>query len=297
MTVYIDIVLLENLVMNYIILYVTAIIVKTEIRYIRILIGSLIGGIYAIITYISNLQIYSTLILKIILSIIMVYISFEPQSLKKMLKELLIFYLTSFLFGGVAFALLYFVNPKNILAKNGILIGTYPIKIALLGGIIGSAIVITSFKIIKSRISNKDMFCNINLKINEKTIKTRAMIDTGNLLKEPISNIPVVVVEHMLLYDVISKEILDNLEKILGGDFENIPEEIKNEYTLKLKIIPYASLGKQNGMLLGIKADNIIIEKDEEKIKKKDIIIGIYNKSLTKRGEYRALIGIDLLNE
>ncbi len=297
MTIYIDIVLIENLIMNYIILCATSIIMKLKINYIRIFIGSLIGAIYAVISYMSTFEAYSTLVLKIILSIIIVYISFNPQTVKKLLKEVLIFYLTSFLFGGVAFSLLYFINPKSIISQNGVLVGTYPIKMAILGAIIGSIIIITSFKIVKSKVSNKDMFCNIEIKINGKKVKTKAMIDTGNLLKEPITNIPVVVVEHTLLYDVIPKQILNNLENILGGEVDNISENIKKEYILKLKIIPYSSLGKQNGMLLGIKAENIVIEKDEEEIKNDNIIIGIYNKSLTKKGEYRALIGIDLLNE
>ena len=48
-------------------------------------------------------------------------------------------------------------------------------------------------------------------------------------------------------------------------------------------------------MLLGIKADYIKIKKQEEQIYKENIIIGIYNKSLTKKGEYRALIGLELM--
>ena len=48
-------------------------------------------------------------------------------------------------------------------------------------------------------------------------------------------------------------------------------------------------------MLIGIKPEYIIIEKEEEEIKKEKIIIGIYNKSLTKKGEYRALVGMPLL--
>lgn len=48
-------------------------------------------------------------------------------------------------------------------------------------------------------------------------------------------------------------------------------------------------------MLIGIKADWLIVKDDEIENKKENVIIGIYNKSLTKRGEYRALIGIDLI--
>ena len=119
------------------------------------------------------------------------------------------------------------------------------------------------------------------------------MIDTGNFLKEPITNTPVIVVEHTLLYDCIPKEILNHIEDILGGDFSEIPDNIKEKYISKLKVIPFSSLGKQNGMLLGIKPDKVIIKKEDEEKENVDVIIGIYNKSLTKRGEYRALLGMD----
>ena len=48
-------------------------------------------------------------------------------------------------------------------------------------------------------------------------------------------------------------------------------------------------------MLLGIRADEIQVETEDEKKTSNNVIIGIYDKSLTKRGEYRALIGIELL--
>ena len=131
--------------------------------------------------------------------------------------------------------------------------------------------------------------------INNKKIETKTMVDTGNMLKEPITNTPVVVVEHMLLYECIPKEILNNLENIIGGDFSNISEKIKNEYISKLKLIPFSSLGKQNGMLIGIKPDYIKIKTEEKENKIENVIIGIYNKSLTKKGEYRALIGMELI--
>lgn len=297
MTIYIDVVLIENLIMNYIILLATGMILKIKIKHIRLIIGSLLGAIYTIIGYIGILEIYSSFILKIILSIMIVYIAYYPQSLKKMWKELLFFYLTSFVFGGVAFSLIYIVKPQEIIMKNGLFLGTYPLKTVILGAIVAFVIIITSFKIIKNKISKKDLICEITVEIENRKITTKALIDTGNMLKEPITNTPVVVIEHTLLYDVIPKEILNHLEEIIGGDFEKIPEDIKNKYVSKLKLIPYSSLGKQNGMLLGIKAKKLIIVKGEEKekIEKENIILGIYDKSLTKKGEYRAIIGMEFV--
>lgn len=295
MTIYLDVVLIENLIMNYIILYATGIILKINIKHIRLIIASLLGAIYSIIAYMSVLEIYSSIILKIILSVVIVYISYNPQNVKQLWKHILIFYMTSFVFGGAAFALIYVVKPQEIFMKNGLFLGTYPLKTILLGAIIAFFVIITSFKIVKSKISKKDMFCIVKVKINNKEIETKVMIDTGNLLKEPISNTPVIVLEHTLLYDCIPKEILNNLENILGGEFSSVPEEIKNQYISKLKVIPFSSLGKQNGMLMGIKPEYIIVENEESEKKISNVIIGIYNKSLTKRGEYRGLIGMELL--
>lgn len=295
MTIYIDIVLIENLIMNYIILLTVAIVLKIHRNNVRILGSSLIGALYAIFAYTSTLEIYSTIFVKILLSIIMIYIGFKPQNIKILCKQILLFYLTSFVFGGAAFSLLYFIKPQDILMKNGVLLGTYPLKTVMLSAIVGFIVVIITFKIVKNRISKKDMYCKIDISLNNKNIETIAMIDTGNLLKEPITNTPVIVVEHTLLYDVIPKEILNNLNEILGGDFSNVPEKIKNEYMLKLKVIPFTSLGRQNGMLLGIKADNVKVVKEEEIYIVNKTIVGIYNKSLTKKGEYRALVGLEVI--
>ncbi len=293
-TVYIDLIFFENLIMNSIIIYATAILLKIKPKIWRVLISSSIGGTYAIVIYISKFKIYESIILKIILSIIMVYIAFNPQNMKKLWKQVLIFYLTSFVFGGAALYLIYFIKPQNILIKNGLFAGEYVIKAILLGAIMGLVIIKISIKIIKTKIRPKDMYCRIKIKLNGKEVQTNAMIDTGNLVKEPITNIPVIIVERSLLYEILPKEILNNLGEILEGNFNSVSEEIQNQYVSKMRWLPYKSLGKENGMLLGIRVDGVEIEKeDTNKIDK--VIIGIYDKSLTKRGEYRALVGMDMM--
>lgn len=281
--------------MNAIILYASAIILKIKPKTIRVILASAIGSIYAIITYVTELHIYTSIISKGILSIIMVYVGFNPQSIKKLFKQVFIFYLTSFVFGGVALYLIYVIKPQNALIRNGMFVGDYVLKVIFLGAIVAFVIIKIAIKIIKTKINSKDMYCNIKIKINEQVVSTKAMIDTGNLAKEPITNTPVVIVESSLLYDILPKEILNNLDMILGGDLSKIPEKIQSQYISKLRCIPFSSLGKQNGMLLGIKADEIEVEKEEDKKITKNVIIGIYDKSLTKRGEYCALVGLDLI--
>ena len=295
MTVYIDVVFLENLILNVIILYATSLIAKMNLKIIRTLISASIGSIYAIMYYIFQIGLYSNIIFKFILSVIMIYVAFNPKEFKTLLKVLILFYLTSFVFGGASLSVIYLVNAQRINIQNGMIIGKYTMNTILTGIIIAFIVIVIAFKIIKSKISKNDLFCDIRFKINNKEIKTKAMLDTGNLLKEPITNIPVVVAEHKLLYDVIPNEILDNIENILGGDLENISDEVKNDYISKLKVIPFTSLGKQNGILLGIKADELIVEEMNSEKKIDKVIIGIYNKELSKKRTYSALIRIDVI--
>ena len=291
MTVYIDVIFIENLIINYIMILSVAIILKKEKKHIRFILGSIIGSIYTVITYVTGVAIYTNFIFKFILSIVIVYISFYPQTIKKMWKDLLYFYLVTFVFGGVAFAVIYIVKPQDIFMKSQIELETI-----IIGSIIAFILIFLSFKIIRGKLKKDNMYSKIEIILDNFKIKTMAMIDTGNFLKEPITGKPVIVIEHTLLYEIIPKQILNNLENIIGGDFNNVPEDIRLKYITRLKMIPFSSLGKQNGMLVGIKADKVKIFENESEniIEKEDIILGIYNKSLTKMGEYRALLGIEM---
>ena len=105
------------------------------------------------------------------------------------------------------------------------------------------------------------MHCNIKVNINSKYTYINAIIDTGNFLREPITKTPVIVVEKEILYGIIPNKILNNLNQIIGGDVgQEFYEEENIEYMSKFRVIPFTSLGKENGMILGFKAEKVIIE-------------------------------------
>ena len=292
MTLYLDIIFLENVFMNSIILLATGVILKTPIKIWRNLVGSIIGSIYAIIIYVSNIEIYSNVFLKSILSIVIVYVAFKPVNVKAFFKHIIIFYLTSFTFGGVAFSLLYFIRPQDILFEDGVFIGTYPMKIILVGGIVGFIIITLSFKNIKGRFNHKDMYCNLIVYSGGKNLELTAIIDTGNFLREPITKMPVVVIENEKLTDIFPSSILSNITNIING--KDIDLE---EYSSRIRVIPFKSLGKENGLLLGIKIDEIEVEYQDIQYKHKDVIVGIYNGKLSKTGKYAGLVGVDIISE
>ena len=151
-------------------------------------------------------------------------------------------------------------------------------------------IITTAFKNIKGKLSRKDMLCDMKITMNSKQIYVNAIIDTGNFLKDPISKSPVVVVEKGALCGKIDAEVLDSLDNIISGEYISIDEQIP-----KIRLIPFTSLGRENGILVGMKADAVKINYDGREIYVKNVIIGIYNGKLSKNNRYAALIGLELL--
>ena len=133
-------------------------------------------------------------------------------------------------------------------------------------------------------------FCNIEIYYNGKSVKTRALVDSGNLLKESISNLPVVIVEKNILIGLIDTFILENVKEILSGKF--LDETNSKIYDYKFRIIPFSSLGNKDGLLLGFKPDYIKVYTDEDNFKK-EVVVGIYEESLCSySNDYNAIIGL-----
>lgn len=107
---------------------------------------------------------------------------------------------------------------------------------------------------------------------NEITLK--ALSDTGNSLKEPISGKPVSIVEEGLL------EQLTDIK---------LPE--------RFRVIPYHSVGRNNGIMEGYEIPEMIIEGDKEKIRYKKVIVGISKTRLSSNGKYQMILHPDLCNE
>ncbi len=132
MTVYLDVVFIENLIINYIILFTTGIVNKNRIQHRRLLVASGFGAGYVIVTYIYFKGLQNSIIAKLLFSICMIMIAFNTKKIKKAIKELLVFYLTTFAFGGITFFLLYTLKSNGVILNNGIWIGINILKITII---------------------------------------------------------------------------------------------------------------------------------------------------------------------
>ncbi len=292
MIVYVDVIIIENIIINAILLYITNYVLKKERRIKRIIIASFIGSIYVLVKYVFSIESFFDVLMKLIISIIMIKIGSNPQNMKEMWKQLQLFYIITFIFGGIGFAVIYSV--QNDLIRN-LEIERITMTMIILILIVGIYISIRWVKELKNKINKDEMYCEVEIK-NENIIrKIKVMIDTGNLLKEPITGKPVIVIEKEQLRDLIPKEILDNVNGILGGEIKEIPQKIVDKYFSKIRIIPFFSLGNKKGLLLGIKIKEVNIIKNKEVIQHKDIFVGVYDEKIDLKGEYFGVVGMELI--
>ena len=99
-----------------------------------------------------------------------------------------------------------------------------------------------------------------------------------------------------ILKNLLPNIILDNLKQIIGGDVpKEIYEDENLEYITKFRVIPFSSIGKKNGMLLGFKENKIEIQQQDIKREIKNVIVGIYENSFSKKNQYFGLVSLDLI--
>lgn len=287
MSIYVDVVIAQNLIMNFIIFFSTAVIMNIKRNYKKMILASAAGGVFSLLSYIAKIDNNLNFAFKFIVSVAMVQIAYSPKNLKILLKELIMFYLTSFTLGGVSFMLLYSGENIWFSTKKEPIVDSYIGKIAILGGIVGGSMIIYAFKKIKGKSNLENLICETIIFYEEKIEKINTILDTGNFLKEPVTGYDVIIVEKDAVKKFLKPDIYQNWKDIIEGNFK--------ENDMKLRVIPYSSLGNENGILLGIKANKVIIKKENENILKENVVIGIYDGKIDRTSKYQGLIGANLL--
>ena len=298
MEIFLDVLILENIIMNYFILIVTSKLSRTKTTNLRVFLGALVGAVYvALMVLMPNLKIYYTAFAKILLSIVIILISFRPKNIGSLFKNLAVFYISTFIFAGAAFAFIYFEHGEAFI-RNGVIYVFWQSKwtILVLSVILVGIIVRIFWEIIQFKFIKEKLLIPLKISFENKTSNLPALIDTGNSLRDPITNMPVIVVEFSAIKEILPSDIQSIFEESRENDLDSISCIISDSrWFSRFRLIPYMSLGKENGMLIGFKPDYIEIGEDEEKKGMNDVIVGIYNRALTKNERYRALLSPELI--
>ncbi len=291
MTVYIDVLFAVNMIINYLLLQATSKITRHSTSAVRIILGSFAGAIYAVCMFFPQIKALYTVAAKIAVSFILVAISFNIKKVKSFFKTVCVFYITSFIFGGISLGIFYFTGAgTGTVISNGIFYYNLSLRLLIISSAIAYGIIRLLWKVYKS--DKMRDFKQIEIFLNGKNVSLNALVDTGNMLNDPITQTPVVVAEFERLknifpqdFNMLYTELCHSPESIIIND--NI-----SDMASRLRIIPFTSLGANKCMLLGFKPDAVKIE---NKLRE-DIIIGIYGNNLSRNKDYDALLNPEIIS-
>jgi stage II sporulation protein GA (sporulation sigma-E factor processing peptidase) len=297
--VYLDVLLMENLVINYLILWVTGKFARIKSMSLRLFLGSLAGAAYVVLLVMfPDIGFYYSIPAKLLLSLLIVAIAFAPVNIGSFIKTLIIFYMVTFVFAGASFASLYLNNTGGFV-RNGIIYVFWTSKWATVALAILTAIIVLRvfWEIAQYKLAKARLLRTVGISFDDRKADFSALVDTGNSLHDPVTNLPVVVVEFAAIKNILPKEICSIFTEGKEDDLSTVASLVTNSsWYSRFRLIPFTSLGKENGILIGFKPDYIEIDgEDDTKRGIKDVIVGIYNKTLSRNRSYQALLSPDLL--
>ena len=198
MTLYIDLIFLLNIWFDFLLLLSVSILLKRNIRIIRFIFGSLIGGLTFFILFIK-FNSFTLFLFKLLVSILMIIVTFSYKNLKYTLTNLGYFYLSSIILGGGIYLLsdtLSFNNNNLMFYHNGFQIN-YLILI-----IISPIIILIYIKNVLKLKNNYSNYYKVDILYKDKLYHLSGFLDTGNHLKDTYKHRGIILVNLDIDYEL-----------------------------------------------------------------------------------------------
>lgn len=280
MVYYVEYVFVENFIIDFILLFITGKLIKRVIIFKRLIIASLVGSLYVILTFYIGREFMAFFIVKFSISVLMIMIAFDSKGILTNIRVIICFYITSLIMVGIISALYYFTYDK--LTVNAIIMSIFT----------GYAALHFFFKEIKDRINRHNYKRTVNVSIGNSSKTFRGYIDTGNELTDPMTGKHVMVVNIDCIKDILGDELCNKIMEFYDNKcYESLIDENNN---IILRIIKYNTISNSGENMVCIVPDEIEIINNNNSIFI-DAIIGIHPKRISM-DDYDALLFKKLLD-
>ncbi len=285
--IYADILFFMNTVITFLILLTTADIIKVSSAKCRYAAGAFAGGVFSFIILAPPMNFLLVLALRIIISILIILITFRIRNVRHFLKCVFGFFLISFLFAGIVYFISGYLDFPNVYYNNGF---TY-FDFSALSLIIITASVFLSVRIINKKILNKtksDMLFNVEIFYKGNKARVCALYDTGNTVKDIYSGKPVIIVSIYQLEDIIDTDSFIKLQKVFcDSSFFDLPQGIR--------LLPVKTIGEKK-LLPAFTSDKAVVY-DAETNRTIDKACIALTDDTFGNNEYKALINDAVLGK
>lgn len=290
--VYGDLLFIMNFLMDFTLLYAVARFGNFRVTILPLLAASLIGAIYGLAAIYPDLQGLNGMFCKTLASLGIVKIAFWSCSGRKYLRAVVYFYLLSFVMAGAAMGITWFFNSNgwsgNIMSFTAMALG-FAALVALLLSRWGLSYV-------KGNLRRNEGSEDIEICLGDKVVRVNALLDTGNELLDPVTRSPVAVVEFEAVKPLLPLDFADAFALRGSRDLAGILGEfIDAPIGKRLRLIPFSSIGKRNGMLVGLRPDYLRLPQRKGAVVE-NAVVCLYRGTLHTRESCRCIVNPAILD-
>lgn len=224
--VYIDLYFLINVSMDLLCLMITAFLLHRAVKRRRACLAALIGGGYAVLSLLLSLSGLLGFLSDIAAAVVMCAVAFweRKASFFGILQCALVQSLVSMMLGGIMTALYSLLNRLNLpfdaLTGDGLSVWTFALLTA-----VASIATVRGGKLFG--LSQKTKSVTLHIVLFKKEVTLQAMVDSGNLLRDPISGKSVIVAELSALSQTLPGALLEAYESNDFGTWLSVYENAK----------------------------------------------------------------------
>ncbi len=204
LVVYVDVLIVLNTLVNYFILLAVRKISHSYTKRWRIALGALIGGLSSLLLFLENLGVIMT-VLKFFTAVIMSAVTFGTSPIKQLLKKIFFLFAITFIFGGFALAVYMFFDKDILIYSNGIIYFDIDMTFLTVCSAI-SYVIITLISKLTDKKAPKSKEYIVTIENDGKIITSKALMDTGNNLRDPFTDHPVIMVDKEIFMSLFTDD-------------------------------------------------------------------------------------------
>lgn len=278
MTVYLDMVFLLELMINYLLLLVSAKVAGVPFRRPWLLLGSAVGAVVSTLTFLPGWEWLSHPLCRVGTALLILLAAYWYSA--RLLRLGLIFFALSCMLGG-GVLLLSLLSGKGIALQNGILSTGMDLKTVALAAVVCYVGMDLLFR--RTGRHGKRELLPVTVSIAGRQILLTALQDNGNTLTDPATGKPVLVAEGAGLRGLVPESLLAGLER----PAETIERCADILWRQRLRLLPYRAVGVRCGFLLAVRADMVRVDGREFG----GLLVALSPTPVSDGGRYQALFG------
>lgn len=250
-----DVLFFVNFTMDFLTLFITASILHRPIRRGRMTLAAAIGALYGVAACFMGGTVLFGIAVNVAVSLLMCYIAFG----KRLLPCLALFYGSGCLLGGAMTALYSLVGSMS--GMPSVAVGGHETAVAsdiplgwmaVVAGIVGAAAILGGRMEQRNRHARR---VSLTVGWEERRAVLEGLIDSGNLLTDPLGGRPVIVVRREALRTLLPTALMP----LLTAEDPSCLAELPPEAAIRVRVIPAQGIGGRT-VFLALRPDRLAVD-------------------------------------